>query len=67
MFALREETKIEAEAGTQSADTRAASFNMCRRISSTTYEVSIYFSLESKETLDDKILRLVRGCGSHWK
>jgi hypothetical protein len=34
---------------------------MKKRIGSTAYEVAVYFSAESGETLDDKILRLVRG------
>jgi len=32
-----------------------------RRIGSTAYEVSVYFKTSSGETMDDKILRLVRG------
>jgi hypothetical protein len=49
------------DAETRSSDVPAEPFNMCRRISSTTYEVTVYFNPESKETMDDKILRLVRG------
>jgi hypothetical protein len=48
------------DAGTLSSDVPAEPFNMRRRISSTTYEVTAYFNPESKETMDDKILRLVR-------
>ena len=33
---------------------------MRKRINSTTYEVSVYFSRISKETLADKILRMAR-------
>jgi hypothetical protein len=36
-------------------------FKMRKRIGSTDYEVEVYFNLASRETLDDKILRLVRG------
>jgi hypothetical protein len=39
----------------------AAPFNIRKRIGSTDYEVDVYFSAESGETMDDKILRLVRG------
>jgi hypothetical protein len=31
-----------------------------KRIGSTTYEVSVYFSETSKETFDEKILRMIR-------
>jgi hypothetical protein len=34
---------------------------MRKRIGCTAYEVEVYFNLASRETLDDKILRLVRG------
>jgi L-lactate utilization protein LutC len=33
---------------------------MLKRIGSTTYEVSVYFSNTSKETMNDKISRLIR-------
>jgi hypothetical protein len=45
---------------TQSEGAKAASFNMRRQINSTTYEVEVYFNPESHETLDEKILRLIR-------
>lgn len=32
---------------------------MMRRIGSMTYEVSVHFSRTSKETIEDKILRLI--------
>jgi hypothetical protein len=38
-----------------------ASLKMRRRIGSTAYEVEVHFSAEGGETMDDKILRLVRG------
>ena len=37
-----------------------------KRISSTTYEVSVYFSRISRETLADKILRMARN-EARWK
>jgi hypothetical protein len=48
-------------AGTQGGNAQAASFNMRKRINSTTYEVVVHFSPASRETLDEKILRLARG------
>jgi hypothetical protein len=52
----------ERETDTKETETgKAGSFKMRKRISSTTYEVEVFFSSESNETLDDKILRLVRG------
>jgi len=33
---------------------------LLKKIGSTTYEVSIYFSKTSKETISDKILRLIK-------
>jgi hypothetical protein len=36
---------------------------MQKRIGSTTYEVAVHFSQTSKETLDDKIMRLIRNTG----
>lgn len=32
---------------------------LLKRIGSTTYEVSVHFSRTSKETMEDKILRLI--------
>jgi hypothetical protein len=32
---------------------------LLKRIASTTYEVSVHFSKDSKETLEDKLLRLI--------
>jgi hypothetical protein len=34
--------------------------HLLKKIGSTTYEVSIYFSKTSKETISDKILRLIK-------
>jgi hypothetical protein len=57
---------LERETAANGVETRGnvahpAPFNIRRRIGSTTYEVEVYFSPVSGETLDDKILRLVRG------
>jgi hypothetical protein len=48
-------------AATQGSGAHPAPFKIRRRIGSTAYEVEVYFSPVSGETLDDKILRLVRG------
>ncbi|HBU12595.1 MAG TPA: hypothetical protein DEB31_07700 [Clostridiales bacterium] len=34
--------------------------HMRKRIGSTVYEVNIHFNQDAKETMDDKILRLIR-------
>jgi len=34
--------------------------NMRKRIGSTVYEVNVFFKQEAKETINDKILRLVK-------
>jgi hypothetical protein len=39
---------------------QAAPFIMRKRINTTAYEVTVYFSQSSKETLNDKILRMAR-------
>ena len=52
-----------AEAGADALDSRKLTepFKMRKRIGSTVYEVEVRFSAEGGETMDDKILRLVRG------
>jgi hypothetical protein len=45
---------------TKGENIRTEAFKMRKRINSTTYEVSVYFSQKSKETLNDKIMRLIR-------
>ena len=39
----------------------AEPFKIRKRIGNTTYDVEAHFSSNSRETLDEKILRLVRG------
>jgi hypothetical protein len=51
----------EAVAGPSDGEARIRPFRIRKRIGSTTYEVEVYFSPGSRETLDEKILRLVRG------
>jgi hypothetical protein len=50
----------QAEGPSQDGRVPAESFNMRKRISSTTYEVTVHFSRTNGETLDEKILRLAR-------
>lgn len=42
-----------------SAQGENTSLRLTKRISSTTYKVSVHFSKTSKETIDDKIIRLI--------
>ena len=35
-------------------------FSMNRRLGSTTYKITVHFSNDATETLEDKILRLIR-------
>jgi hypothetical protein len=55
--------KAPSEAATRAQATSAypAPFKIRRRIGSTVYEVDVCFSPGADETMDDKILRLVRG------
>ena len=49
-------------AGAWTPDRRAGAepVTLQKRIGSTTYQVNVYFSQTSTETLDDKVLRLIR-------
>jgi len=38
----------------------AEPLNMRKRIGSTVYEVNVYFNQDAKETMNDKIMRLIR-------
>ena len=59
---------VEELAGVKNTDStkdgqehrHAGPFTMRRTIRSTTYEVAVYFSQTSRETLNDKMLRLIR-------
>jgi len=56
----------QAVAGTQGVTTNAEPLKMCKRIGSTVYEVRVYFNQDAKETMDSKILRLIKNdvhCG----
>jgi len=54
-------SKTTAENGTvtTSANMRSEPVMLRERIGSTTYEVSVHFSKTSKETMQDKLLRLI--------
>ena len=53
-------TEIRAVAGTQGGDANAEPLNVRKRIGSTVYEVNVYFNPDAKETMNDKIMRLIR-------
>ena len=56
----------QAVAGTQGTSTHAEPLKMHKRIGSTVYEVRVYFNQDAKETMDSKILRLIKNdvhCG----
>jgi hypothetical protein len=52
-------TKNQAAAKTQ-GNAHAEPVNMRKRIGSTVYEVRLHFNQDAKETMEDKLLRLVR-------
>lgn len=52
--------KILAVAATRGDHADAEPVTMRKRIGSTVYEVRVRFNPDAKETMDDKILRLVR-------
>ena len=53
-------SKNLAVAGTQGGTAHAEPLNVRKRIGSTVYEVHIHFNQDAKETMNDKILRLIR-------
>ena len=52
-------TAKSTAAETRGAIAHAEPINMRKRIGSTVYEVRVYFNQDAKETMDDKILRLI--------
>ena len=52
-------SKIKQRTAT-GADTTAAAPTMTRRIGQTVYKVNVHFNPDSKETMNDKIIRLIR-------
>ena len=53
------QTADKSAAGISGKNAVKEPLNLLKRIGSTTYQVSVYFSETSKETLEDKILRLI--------
>jgi hypothetical protein len=63
---MAETTAPETSASESAAESRDGGaltepFKIRKRIGNTTYDVEAHFSPKSRETLDEKILRLVRG------
>ena len=61
MSVTTSEAKITSAAETHGKNAHAEPVKLRKRIGSTTYVVSVHFSKTSKETLEDKILRLIEG------
>ena len=53
-------TEIQVVAGTHGCNANAEPLNVRKRIGSTVYEVNVYFNPDAKETMNDKIMRLIR-------
>ena len=53
-------TTAPAVAGTRGGNVNAEPIKMQKRIGSIVYEVTIHFAPDATETLNDKILRLMR-------
>ena len=53
------QTQKPCAARTQSSYAHAEPLKLTKRIGSTTYTVSVHFSQTSKETVEDKLLRLM--------
>jgi len=57
-------TKLNANTlsaqATQATQTAQGNISFTKRIKSTVYEVNVYFSQTSKETINDKIVRLLK-------
>ena len=56
----RRETPSGAAATAQASGASPVPFAMRKRIGATVYDVEVHFSAEGGETMDDKIIRLVR-------
>jgi hypothetical protein len=52
-------TPLKGESAAMTAQSEREPLKLVRRIGSTDYTVSIHFNKKSKETLEDKILRLI--------
>ncbi len=54
-------------AATPDGQAQARPVTMLKRIGSTTYKVSVHFSLTSRETMNDKITRLIKSEAANGK
>jgi len=54
------EKRLTAVARTQGESITAEPLNLRNRIGSTVYEVNVYFNQDTKETMDEKILHIVK-------
>ena len=57
---LLRDTTQKAVVTVQDNHAFAEPLNMRKRIGSTVYEVNVYFNQDAKETMNDKIMRLIR-------
>ena len=53
-------TELQVVAGTQGGNADVEPLNVRKRIGSTVYEVNVHFNPDAKETMNDKIMRLIR-------
>ena len=53
------QTQSKSAVRTQGKNAHAEPLNLTKRIGSTTYVVSVHFSRTSKETVEDKLIRLM--------
>ena len=51
---------LEASAARTQGNAHAEPINMTKRIGSTTFKVAVHFSRTSQETLENKLLRLIK-------
>ena len=50
---------MQTKAGNMACDSDYKPLRMTKRIGATTYKVSVHFSRTSKETIEDKIIKLI--------
>ena len=60
MQTAAETTKQAAATAQGKSSAQAKPMNSRKRIGSTVYEVNVYFNQDAKETMNDKIMRLIR-------
>ena len=61
------QTQETSAVRTQGGNANAEPVNLYRRIGSTNYKVTIHFSTTSRETINDKILRLIKNDAAQGK